>query len=69
MTAGDGAQAGSESGAERPENSGEEARERARRKARLDRIFRGAYPGQAGAGDDGFSARHYDEQRPPHHGG
>lgn len=52
-----------------PEDNGEAARERARKKARLDSVFRSMYPGQGSSCGGGFSASHYDEQRPPHHGG
>ena len=51
------------------EAEAEAVRERARKKERLDRAFGSAYPGQGNSGASGFSARHYDEQRPPHHGG
>lgn len=66
---GNGAADGAVPGGESHGDDGESARERARKKARLDRIFRSMYPGQGSSGGDGFSSRHYDEQRPPHHGG
>ena len=66
---GEGARPNAAPGAAHSGHDAEAARERARKKARLDRIFRGEDAGRSGVGGGGFSERHYDEQRPPHHGG
>lgn len=48
-------------------STAEQARARARRKARIDHAFGSLYPGQGYTGQGGFSADHYEQQRPPHH--
>lgn len=55
--------------AESEEERAARLREEARKKARLDRAFGSMYPGQGYSGGGGFSRDHYEQQRPPHHGG
>lgn len=68
----DEAESGPRDGAVTRNESGDraEALSRARARARRAKVFGSMYPGQGSApASGGFDARHYEEGRPPHHGG